>query len=255
MIMKGINLEKPIKYNSASFRYFKMKEHHITRLCHDNVLLLVFKGVLRFNENGVDYEIAPGQYHIQKQNSLQAGPQASDAPEYLYVHFFGEECDNEKGVLGFWGDFDIEKLMPLMIKLDELAHSQSTYISQSAVFYEILSILSKQKTKKNTANKIAAYIDKNYNKNITLEDIKKEFLFTKNHIINLFKREYNITPFEYLKKVRLNNALRKIEATSDSLEEIAYSCGFNDYPYFYKVFKKELKISPEKWRKQKWGKE
>lgn len=253
MVMEGINLEMPINYIGASFRYFKNKEHHTTRLCNDNVLLLVFKGVLRFNEDGVDYEITPGKYHIQKQKTYQSGPKESDEPEYLYVHFLGEECNSEKGVLQYQGDFDVEKLMPLMIKLDELAHNESTYISQTAVFYEILSMLSKQKTKKNTANKIAMFIEENSHTNISLEKLCKEFLFTKNHIINIFKREYNMTPFEYLKKVRLNNALRMMEATSLTLEEISYENGFNDYPYFYRVFKKEFGVSPEQWRKKRRG--
>ncbi len=248
--MIGINLEKPISYINASFRYFKSKERHTTRVCHDNVLLLVFKGVLRFREDGIDYEITPGKYHIQKQNSLQSGPVESDIPQYLYVHFLGEEVNGEQGILKKQGEFDIGKFMPLMIKLDELAHSNSTYISQSAVFYEILSRLSQIKTKMNTANQIARYIEENATSQITLEQISEKFIFTKNHIINIFKKEYGITPFEYLKKVRLNNSLRMMEATSLSLEEISYKNGFNDYPYFYRVFKKEMGVSPEAWRKK-----
>ncbi len=249
--MLGINLNAPIQYHSASFRYFKENEHHTKRVCADNVLLLVFEGVLKFQEDGKEYAIKPGQYHIQKQNSYQVGTVKSEMPKYLYVHFLGNECEMQNGILAFDGEFDIQKFMPLMEKLDETAHNNSTYIAQAAVFYQILSKLSLPELKENSAVKIAEFIEKNYYLQINLENIKNEFSFSKNHIINLFKKEYGITPIEYLIRTRINNALRKIEATSDSLEEIAYSCGFNDYPYFYKVFKNKVGVSPEVWRKQR----
>ena len=50
--MHGIDLNSPIHYELASFRFFKNKEHHIERICGENVLLMVHQGVLRFSENG-----------------------------------------------------------------------------------------------------------------------------------------------------------------------------------------------------------
>ena len=69
--MRGINLNKPIEFLHSSLRYFSEGEHHITRFCKDDVLLMVFEGVLRFNEDNIRYEIHPGEYHIQKSNTFQ----------------------------------------------------------------------------------------------------------------------------------------------------------------------------------------
>ena len=74
--MEGINLERPITYKYASLRYFLEGEHHVSRLCRDDVLLLVFDGVLRFTEDGKPYEIHKGEYHIQRHGSLP--PKAGD---------------------------------------------------------------------------------------------------------------------------------------------------------------------------------
>ena len=52
--MNGIDLNKPIAYKHASLRFFNKNEHHIDRFCEDDVLLLVFDGVLRFSEDGVN---------------------------------------------------------------------------------------------------------------------------------------------------------------------------------------------------------
>ena len=58
--MTGIDLNKPALYKHASFRFFEEKEHHTTRFCGDNVLLLVYKGILRFSEDGVKQEVCAG---------------------------------------------------------------------------------------------------------------------------------------------------------------------------------------------------
>ena len=53
--MYGIDLNKNINYKYASLRFFNEGEHHIDRICGEDVLLLVFKGVLRFSEDGTEY--------------------------------------------------------------------------------------------------------------------------------------------------------------------------------------------------------
>ena len=106
--MYGIDLNKEIKYKFASLRYFDENEHHINRVCKDDVLLLVFDGVLRFSEDGELYEIHPGEYHIQKQGSLQEGVIASDSPKYLYVHFYAQWTQDS--IIGKNGTFDYEYL-------------------------------------------------------------------------------------------------------------------------------------------------
>ena len=78
-----------------------------------------------------------------------------------------------------------------------------------------------------------------------------EFYFSKNHIINIFKKEFGVTPIKYINNLKLNRAKYLLEVTSDNLEEIAIKSGFNDYSHFYKLFQKETGISPSVWRNKK----
>ena len=70
--MLGIDLNRSIKYKCASFRYFEKHEHHVARFCRDNVLLLIFEGILRFSENDEQIEVHAGEYYIQKKDCHQA---------------------------------------------------------------------------------------------------------------------------------------------------------------------------------------
>lgn len=83
--MRGIDLNKPITYQYASMRYFSPGERHITRFCMHDVLLMVFDGILRFNEDNTEYEVHAGEYHIQKSNSYQTGYVVSDSPKFIFT--------------------------------------------------------------------------------------------------------------------------------------------------------------------------
>ncbi len=248
--MNGINLNQPILYKFSSLRFFGENEHHVDRFCQDDVLLLVYDGILRFYEDGVPYEIHPGQYHIQKHNTLQAGPEASDSPKYLYVHFLAEWNADGTG-LPRSGTFEYTKLKKDIDTLDTLAHRDAPYILQAGKFYDLLSQLYQVKSAETTVQSIADYIERELNRKITLDMLCEEFHFSKNHIINLFRKEFGKTPVAYMNHLRLQKAEYLIEVTSDTLESICEQCGFQNYSHFYKLFTRKNSLCPEQWREQK----
>ena len=160
--MYGIDLDRPIKYIVASLRFFDRKEKHVERLCNHDVLLLVYEGVLRFWEDGVEREIRAGQYYIQKAGSYQYADKASDSPKYLYVHFFGEWTDGER-VLARSGSFDYASMATLISRMDKLGHENYSYTERAAVFFDILSRLYRTaKSDDGIARQIRRFIQKNY---------------------------------------------------------------------------------------------
>lgn len=243
----GIDMNSLIEYKVASLRFFGKHEHHVSRVCHDYVLLMVYDGVLRFNEDGADYEISSGEYFIQRANGIQRGDIASDEPKYLYVHFGAKETGDASS-LERRGEFDYTKLKSKMERLDAYEKSGKSLTEKSAVFYSILSELYRKYEEPSLADEIAEFISENFKTELSLDDIAKEFNFSKNHIINIFKKEFGKTPFEYMNFVRIRAAKMLLEVTSDSLENIAYSCGYSCYSNFYKRFLSETGCSPTVWR-------
>lgn len=245
--MEGIDLNKPITYIHSSLRFFNKKEHHINRFCEENVLLLVYKGVLRFSENGIEHEVWPGEYYIQKAMTYQREDIKSDAPQYLYVHFFGE-WTNSSCHLPRKGNFNYTRLKPVMETLDAISRSNYTYIEKATHFYKLLSLLYKKQTPKSTANKLAEYIEDRYLEGVTLDELCKKFCYSKNQIINIFKKGYGITPVEYINDLKLKHAMYLLEVTSKAIEDIAVESGFNNYSHFYRLFYRKHQISPSEWR-------
>lgn len=248
--MYGIDLNSPILFNHASLRYFEKGEHHVNRVLPYDVLLLVFDGVLRFSEDGVEHEVTPEHFYIQKAYSKQRGDIASESPRYFYIHF-NAAWSNSPCSLNTVGTFNYDLLKDSIRMLDKLSHSDCCYIEKTYIFYKILSMLNKEnQNQPSIAYNICQYINDNYINEITLTDICSRFHYSKNHIINIFKAEYNMTPIEYLNDLRLKKAMHLLEGTSRPAEDISTICGFNCYSHFYKQFTKKTGISPTEWRKK-----
>lgn len=248
--MVGLDLNSPIIYKHSSLRFFTEGERHVSRFSNDDILLLVFDGVLRFSENGRQYELHPGEYHIQKHDTVQSGEAISDVPKYFYVHFSGEWSDIGS-VLHCDGTFEYARLKPIIEELDALAHDDAPYTAQAGKFYELLTKLYYSKPTVTVASRIADFIAKKLPEDVTLEMLCDEFHFSKNHVINLFKKSFDMTPVAYMNNLRMRQAEYLIEVTSDPLENIALRCGFKNYSHFYKLFVRRNKRSPELWRKEK----
>ncbi len=246
--MIGIDLNKPILYKYASFRFFRKKEHHITRFCGDNVLLLVYDGVLRFSEDGMEQEVCAGEYYIQRKNCHHEGLVASDGPKYLYVHFDAEWTDSSDA-LAYSGQFDFKRLFELMKRIDTASHQNEQYNSLQYLFLELLLSLRTKSEKNPMAEQLSKYVEENVEKIASLEDICEAFHYSKNYIIRIFNKEFGISPIQYINEVKLRRAMYLLETTSKPIGEIATACGYADYAYFYKRFIQKTGISPQKWRK------
>lgn len=246
--MIGIDLNKPILYKYASFRSFQKKEHHITRYCRDNVLLLVYDGVLRFSEDGVEQEVCAGEYYIQRKNCHQKGLIVSYGPKYLYVHFDAEWTDSSDA-LAYSGRFDFQRLFELMKRIDTASHQNETYISLQYLFFQLLLSLKTKSEKNPMAAQLSKYVEENVEKTASLDDICEAFHYSKNYIIRIFNKEFGISPVQYINEVKLRRAMYLLETTSKPIGETATECGYADYAYFYKRFIQKTGTSPQKWRK------
>ncbi|MBQ8658726.1 MAG: helix-turn-helix domain-containing protein [Clostridia bacterium] len=97
--------------------------------------------------------------------------------------------------------------------------------------------------------KMVFYINENYQKEITLEKLCKQFFLSKATLCKRFKSVLRCSIMEYLFRVRLNKAKSLLSTTGKSIEEISFLCGFSSANYFSLVFKKEIGLSPLNYRK------
>ena len=99
--------------------------------------------------------------------------------------------------------------------------------------------------------KIEQYVADHLTENIHIEDICKEFYLSKNALYALFRDEFHVTVGSYITEKRLQLAQYYLQSKSKiNISQIASLCGFPDYNYFIRLFKKQLGITPLQFRKR-----
>lgn len=94
------------------------------------------------------------------------------------------------------------------------------------------------------------YIRGHFSRNISANDIAKESGASPFHFARIFLAYTGLTPFDFLRCVRLTNALHMLRADNKcSITDIALTVGYETPSAFNKVFKKVLRISPSEFRK------
>lgn len=242
--MEALSFSHLPHYHFSANRQFEPGERHINRIYELSVLLLVRKGVLRFTENGVPVEVKAGEYYIQKPNVVHTGAVASDQPNYYFIHFSGHY--NKKGALPTKGTFDIESTQPFIEALDKTISADK--IESEAAFFRLLIHLKNTSTKLSNAEIIRRHILQHYSEPIDLDSIGKIVFLSKNQVINTFRNEYGVTPYQFLLQFRLQKACELLLATNAPLNEVCFSTGFDEYSTFYRAFKSKYNISPAEYR-------
>lgn len=96
---------------------------------------------------------------------------------------------------------------------------------------------------------ILDYLQANLQKPLSLTDLSREFHISSTTCCALFA-SIDTTFSKYLMKQRLEYARRLLESSQFSINEIAEMCGFRDYSYFNKSFRRAYEIPPARYRNE-----
>lgn len=92
------------------------------------------------------------------------------------------------------------------------------------------------------------YIQNNHRMSLKLSGVADAFLISPNHLSKIIKRATGRTFTQYLNDVRLAQARKMLCDPRIRVNEVASAVGYNDYAYFYQVFRKNEQMSPQTFR-------
>lgn len=96
---------------------------------------------------------------------------------------------------------------------------------------------------------IKKYLDDNYTKNISLDEISSIFFINKFYLTRAFKNKYGLTIYNYVIEKRITKAKELLRFSNKKIEDISSICGFNDPNYFSRTFKKVENMTPIEYKK------
>jgi AraC family transcriptional regulator len=88
----------------------------------------------------------------------------------------------------------------------------------------------------------------NFNDSLNLVEIARAVGVHPTHLARSFKKHFRSTVGEYVRRLRLDWAMRQLSESEDSIAEIAAAAGFYDQSHFSHLFKQHTGFSPAEFR-------
>lgn len=229
----------------------------------DYYLIYVTKGNLYFNSCNKEIYLKPFEAIILPPNTpYMQGLDTSEELNYLWAHFTG------KGVENILSQFGISKypfinavsqgnhlqtrfqrLFDCFVKNDEFIERDLS-ASLEKLMIELARAIKESDKPRISLSKSLSYINDNYNTKIKIPDLAKMDGLSMTQYNLHFKNQMGMSPTKYIIALRMNLAKDLIESSNLSLIQIAMMCGYEDYNFFAKVFKKFTGLSPKSFKKQ-----
>lgn len=93
-------------------------------------------------------------------------------------------------------------------------------------------------------------IDNEYtNVDFTNQELCKQFRLSDHRLRYGFEQLYGLSVSEYQTKKRLEYVVKLLQDEDMTISGAAYNAGFSEYSTFYRSFKRQFKVTPNRWRK------
>lgn len=96
--------------------------------------------------------------------------------------------------------------------------------------------------------KAQSFIEENYQKEVSVEQIAEHSNMSKRNFIRRFKKATRNTPLEYLQRVKIEAAKKALENNNKSISALMYDVGYNDMKTFRGIFKRVTGLTPQAYR-------
>lgn len=108
----------------------------------------------------------------------------------------------------------------------------------------------KEEQSESVISKAKAYIDQNFSKELSLDEVSRSVNISPYYFSKLFKEESGENFIEYLTRVRIRHAKELLKNPSLSIKEICVMSGYSDPNYFSRIFKKQEDVTPSEYRER-----
>lgn len=98
--------------------------------------------------------------------------------------------------------------------------------------------------------KAQSYIEQNYRRAITIEEIAERSNMSRRNFVRRFKQATHNTPLAYLQRVKVEAAKKALERGGASVGQLMYDVGYTDAKAFRELFKRYTGFTPQDYRRK-----
>lgn len=244
---------------------------HVDRIAPFHVLIYVTSGTIYVTEDGVPYDVQPGELLFLKSGVHHWGQRQIPAgTSWYYLHFELPLCgeppfdpsDRRAGQIG---------ALALPKKLTGLAGSHLERMIRDYVgrfedgrstdpwndplrLHELLTACalwesSAAEEPPSLADELARYLQEHCGEAFRSEALEARFYLSYKHLAEIFRKNTGMSPLQYHYDLQMREACRLLRTTTLGVSEIAARLGFGDALYFSRRFRQKTGSSPSQYRK------
>lgn len=243
-----------------SFSHFCASENYSAERADLNCYIVLYtikgEGILQYLGN--EYKIGENQVifiDCSKHHIYKSAP--GKQWEFYFMLIYGDGVkayydilfSERYYVLEYFECNIIKKFMDSLLFLDRQNLQQFELLACHKIDDLLIElILLNSETSNSTFAKALDYVEKNYDKKISVDDLASECNMSKYHFIRKFKSIYAETPHQYITRIRVNKAKSLLSMPDYSIDEIALQLGFDYTTTFIRAFKSITGMTPNKYR-------
>ena len=261
--IRTVKFDVELKIEAYNFQGIMQKfpnhfhEHYVIGFIEDGQRYLSCKGKEYTIESGDLILFNPGDNHICEQidgNTL----------DYRCINIQTEVMSKAvfditgRGYLPYFETQVVfhSELVSLLKELHLMIMQEETDFRKEEIFFFLLEQLIKEYTRQDLsipkseqsaeAKAICDYLEQNYMKNITLDDLRGITGLSKYYLLRSFTKQKGISPYSYLETIRINKAKKLLEQGVLPID-VALQTGFTDQSHFSNFFKKFIGLTPKQY--------
>ena len=140
---------------------------------------------------------------------------------------------------------------------EKYSSDEANYYDCYSIFYKLLCEIERHYLTKHNSHIIPAVakaksiIENSFRDcNFNIDYLVSTLPISASYLRREFKKTYGISPIDYLKYIRHQNAISLLTADYYSIHELAEKCGYSSVSYFIQSFKKFTGFSPTEYKKR-----
>jgi len=94
------------------------------------------------------------------------------------------------------------------------------------------------------------FLNEHFNDQFTMDDLARRLGMSPRNFARRFKIATGKTPLSYLHELRINRARQLLETDYKSIREICFEVGYEDLPFFRKIFRRHAGLSLAEYRQR-----
>lgn len=139
----------------------------------------------------------------------------------------------------------LERMLYFIKLMDTMARTEQYRILASKAYQ-----LEEQKELNNRLDKIMHFINTNYQRKITQEEVANKIGMTTASFCRYFKEKTGKGFIFFVNEMRIGYACKLLIENHRSISQICFECGFNNISNFNRIFKRQTGFTPGEYQKQ-----